>query len=78
MTKTDTTKRPVYWGGTLPPQDDFGDKYKDTMIDGKTMEGPWANMTERSWRNHGCGRLGTGFGQKYKKQSDGRWLKIEG
>lgn len=78
MTRADPTKRAVYWTGMLKEVDDYGDRYKGVMIDGKTMEGPWANMTERSWRGHGCGRLGTGFGQKYKKQADGRWLKIEG
>jgi hypothetical protein len=67
-----------YWFGKLPPNDDFGVPYEKIMIDGKTKQGPWANMTITSWRLHGCGKLGTGFGQKYKKQPDGRWLKIEG
>lgn len=68
----------VYWLGKLTKFDDFGLPYKDIMIDGRTIRGPWANMTEQSWRVHGVGRLGTGYGQKYKKQADGRWLKIEG
>jgi hypothetical protein len=67
-----------YWAGNLSPKDDFGVKYDVTMIDGKTIHGPWANMTLKSWRIHGVGKLGTGFGQKYVKQADGRWLKVEG
>jgi hypothetical protein len=72
------TKEATYWYGSLPDEDDFGVPYKNIMIDGRTKQGPWANMTLTSWRIHGCGMLGTGNGQKYKKQSDGRWLKIEG
>jgi hypothetical protein len=68
----------VYWAGNLPPKDDFGIKYDVTMIDGATKYGPWACMTPKSWRVYGMGKLGTGFGQKYVKQADGRWLKVEG
>lgn len=67
-----------YWTGSIRQKDDFGLSVGDTFIDGKTIHGPWAIMTPSSWRSHGVGRLGTGYGQKYKKQSDGRWLKIEG
>ena len=74
--KTVSVKR--YWAGDPGPEDDFGDTYANIMIDGKTVNGPWANMTPRSWRRYGCGQLGTGYGQKYEKQSDGRWLKVEG
>lgn len=69
---------PVYWLSPLGKTDDFGVPYGDEMFDGKTIGGPWANMTRRSWVRHGIGRLGTGFGQRYKKQPDGRWLKVEG
>ena len=72
------TKRPTYWVGRLGERDDFGSPYGDTMYDGKTTHGPWANMSEASWRQHGVGRLGTGLGQKYRKQADGKWLKVEG
>jgi hypothetical protein len=68
----------VYWLSPLGDRDDFGQKYKNTMIDGKTIMGPWANMTLESFRKYGTGRLGTGFGQRYAKQEDGRWLKVEG
>jgi hypothetical protein len=67
-----------YWMGDLPEKDDFGIKYEKVMYDGKTRQGPWANMSQRSWDVHGCGKLGTGYVQKYAKQDDGRWLKVAG
>jgi hypothetical protein len=39
--------------------------------------GPWAIMSEASWQRKGIGRTGIGFGQKYEKQEDGKWLKVE-
>ena len=68
----------VYWMGDLGETDDFGVVYGEAMYDGKTVHGPWANMAEKSWRKHGCGKLGMGFGQKYEKQADGKWLKVKG
>lgn len=72
----------VYWISPLGGFDDFGDPYDlnpgGIMYDAKTDLGPWANMTEKSFKEHGPGRLGTGFGQKYVMQEDGRWLKVEG
>jgi hypothetical protein len=69
---------PKYWAGAVPPNDDFGDPIEDEFIDGKTIHGPWATMTPRSWRKHGVSSLGTGRGQYYEKQKDGRWLKVQG
>jgi hypothetical protein len=70
----------VYWQGSLRSVDDFDVPYDGTMYDGRTIHGPWANMTETSWQLHAFNphRLGTGYGQKYKQQADGRWLKVEG
>jgi hypothetical protein len=70
----------VYWISPLGDKDDFGVPYGDEMIDGRTRHGPWANMTPSSWAFEGGtgGRLGPGMGQRYKKQDDGRWLKVEG
>ncbi len=72
-----TTKK-VYWVSRVGEVDDFGDKVESTIIDGRTMSGPWGLMTPKSWEKYGCRRLGTGFGQKYEKQPDGKWLKVEG
>ena len=67
-----------YWTTPVKERDDIGDLITDTIIDGKTKRGPWAIMTPASFDIHGIGRLGTGFGQKYVKQQDGNWLKVEG
>ena len=75
--KTAPAKRPVYWSGDPGEKDDFQFPIKDEFIDGKTQMGPWAIMTPATYRIHGCG-LGLGSGQRYKKQADGRWLKVEG
>jgi hypothetical protein len=69
---------PVYWLSPVGTKDDFGDKVGHVIIDGKTKHGPWALMTPLSWDLHGVGRLGLGLGQRYEKQTDGKWLKIEG
>ena len=66
-----------YWTGDVGTEDDFGANIRDEFIDGKTRRGPWAIMTPSSWRIRGVG-LGIGQGQRYKKQPDGRWLKVEG
>jgi hypothetical protein len=64
------------WMGSVPKQDDYGQKIEDEFIDGKTKEGPWAMMTPVSFAINGVG-LGTGKGQRYKKEGS-RWIKIEG
>ncbi len=72
--------KPLYWCGHIGLADDFGRVYGTIMYDAKTRHGPWANMSQESWELEGGtgGRLGTGFGQKYELQEDGRWLKVEG
>lgn len=69
-----------FWAGTIAPLDDFQYPIDKEFIDGRCREGggPWAIMSPESWKRHGCGRLGTGYGQRYEKQDDGRWLKVEG
>lgn len=67
-----------YWMGDVPTKDDFDATIVDEFIDGKTRMGPWALMTLATWRRLGVGRLGVGYGQRYQKQPDGKWLKVEG
>ena len=67
-----------YWMGDVPSLDDFEVPITDEFIDGKTVFGPWATMAPASWRANGIGSLGTGRGQRYRKQDDGKWLKVEG
>jgi hypothetical protein len=69
--------RPVYWSGPIGPSDNFAEPLRQEFIDGKTTFGPWAIMTPDSHKAHGVG-LGLGKGQRYAKQPDGRWLKVEG
>lgn len=48
------------------------------MYDGKTKHGPWAIMNETAWELYGCGRLGAGFGQKYRRNEAGEFYISEG
>jgi len=66
------------WLGPVNMYDDFGDKITDEFIDGKTHMGQWAIMTPYSWGCYGFTSLGVGLGQRYKKQPDKTWVKIEG
>ena len=68
----------AYWLGKIGPKDYFEVPYDDIMIEGKTKYGTWITMSEISWRDHGVGRFGIGYGQKYQKQTDGRWLRTRG
>lgn len=72
------SERPRYWTGHVDENDDFGHPIISIMYDGMTRMGPWATMSETSWRQHGVGKLGTGYGQKYERQPDGKWLKVAG
>jgi hypothetical protein len=63
-----------YWQGMAPAKSDFGSPIDDEFIDGRSRQGPWGIMTPKEWQLHGVG-LGQGFGQCYKRQPDGRWLK---
>lgn len=74
----DFDPKKTYWLSPVGGFDDFDMPISETIIDGKTTMGPWALMTPSSWRLYGVGRLGTGLGQKYEKQDDGKWLKVEG
>lgn len=68
-----------YWLSPVPAEDDFNDPIiGDTIYDARTVYGPWALMTPASFSLHTDGRLGTGYGQRYVRQADGRWLCVEG
>lgn len=75
--KNKTMEKKVYWHSNVPMLDDFGAIIGKEFIDGKTNNGRWAIMSERSYRQFGIG-LGLGKGQRYEKQVDGRWLKTGG
>lgn len=72
--------RPVYWRGSTPVKCDLCDQPLDgkKFVDGSTKpQGTWGILDLRCHRIHGNG-LGTGRGQLYERQDDGRYLKIEG
>lgn len=47
------------------------------FYDAKTSLGPWANMCPTCFKVAGVG-LGTGLGQLYERQTEGRYCKIAG
>lgn len=70
-----------YWRGRVPDRDNWGRPIADEFIDGRSgyvRVGAWGFFTPQSWRIHGCGQLGPGFGQRYQRQPSGRWKKVEG
>lgn len=56
----------------------FTNKKDEVVYDAKTKFGPWATMTQASFNMYGCGRLGTGYGQKYVRNEAGELIKVEG
>jgi hypothetical protein len=70
--------RRLYWAGSkLDKCEICRQSLTETVVDGKTLMGPWALMCPACYSNYGLG-LGTGRGQMYKRQSNGRWLKTAG
>lgn len=68
-----------YWMSPAPERCDLNPSHviKDGFVDGKTKMGPWANMCAACAKRYGVG-LGTGRGQRYERQADGRFMKVEG
>lgn len=53
-------------------------KAGDKMYDAKSLMGPWGNFCARCFPTVTQGKLGTGLGQEYTRQADGKWLKTGG
>ena len=47
------------------------------MYDARTISGQWGNLDDSCFVMHGVG-LGTGQGQKYERQTDDSFVKVEG
>lgn len=79
MKDTTTKAAPVYWTGTPPELCDLCCRpLGNTFVDGATKpQGRWGCLDLKCHRVHGVG-VGTGKGQVYRRQDDGRWLKTEG
>jgi hypothetical protein len=82
--------RASYWTGPVPKRCELigfvlnTAKHDDILetgefVDGRIHDGDprWANMCMRCYKRYGLG-LGTGMGQRYTRQADGRWLKTGG
>lgn len=70
----------TYWLSKVPDLDDLGNPIHDEFIDGRVAIGKqtgWGLFIPTAYAVLG-GTLGTGRGQRYKKQPDGKWLKVEG
>jgi hypothetical protein len=66
-----------FWCGEGPKVCQICDRpIAEVFVDGRTQWDCWAFMCRDCHETHGEG-LGTGKGQLYGKQSDGRWKKIE-
>ena len=65
-----------YWLGTITHCDLCKEPLQGTMHDARTMRG-WANICHACFVDEDC-KTGTGNGQTYRKQPDGRWLKVAG
>lgn len=78
MAKIVTKK--VYWLGTLKDECNMcRSSFKDVMYDAALPHygGMWGCVCKRCFIDAG-GKTGLGFGQRYDKQKDGKWLKVAG
>jgi hypothetical protein len=70
--------QPVQWLGDTPTNCDIGgETIGNAFVDGATKYGPWGFMCPSCHARYGYG-LGTGRGQLYQLQPDGKWLKTKG
>lgn len=70
--------KPVYWLGTeIKTCQVCSGAMSTVMYDCRVPGMGWANICHHCFTGYRC-KLGTGLGQKYKKQTDGRWLKVKG
>lgn len=69
----------VYWTSPLPATGCqlTNRPFNEVMYDANLPGIGWGNWCQETFDEY-RGRLGTGLGQKYVLQDDGRWLKVEG
>ncbi len=78
MKKRDEEAKNVYWLSPLTGNCQLcNGPYNKTMYDANLRGVGWGNFCHSCFTDH-RGTLGTGRGQKYTKQADGRWLKVGG
>jgi len=73
------TARPRYWCGPVAPTCQLcGKALVEAFVDGYSRSiGQWAFLDPACHERTGLG-LGTGQGQRYDRQTDGRWMKTAG
>lgn len=68
----------VYWRGSDPVKCEAdGTMLKERFYDAADRFGRWGMLCDACFLKVGVG-LGVGKGQKFERQTDGRWLKTEG
>ena len=67
-------RKKIWMGSTKC--DICGEELTKTLIDGRTSNGSWAVMCPKCHKVHGVG-LGTGKGQKYVRDTEGDFVKVE-
>ena len=65
-----------YWMGKIEKCQICNHPFGNTMYDANLRHVSWANVCEPCFNKFGQG-LGTGKGQKYERQEDGRWYNNE-
>ena len=66
-----------YWIGEITSCDLCHGPFRGDVMYDANVGGPWGNICQRCFDMNGC-NLGIGRGQKYQKNSNGRWKKIAG
>lgn len=54
------------------------EQIKGMLFDAKTVYGCWATMCSVCYTEYSVQKLGTGYGQKYKENSNNEFIKVEG
>jgi hypothetical protein len=67
-----------YWDGSpIKTCDACHAPIKIGFVDGKLPSGPWAIVCLNCYIHFGM-RVGAGFGQMYREEPDGKWIKVAG
>jgi hypothetical protein len=77
ITEMSITKTPKYWQGSITTCNMCGGLFNGRMFDARLGNQGWGNICKDCFRDYNCS-LGTGSGQEYSQQPDGRWLKVGG
>jgi len=67
----------VQWFGSKKC-DICGIECEDELYDAVTKYGPWATMCKDCFKKESINKLGTGYGQHYVKNEEGKFMKVEG